>query len=65
MKKGNKISRRTFVNNTAAASIAMTMMPSMAMFGSIKPSNKALGLAEQYRSELLDLLQDMIRVQSI
>lgn len=65
MKKGKKISRRTFVNNTAAASIAMTMMPSMAMFGSTKPSNKALELAEQYRSELLDLLQDMIKVQSI
>ncbi len=65
MKDKHSISRRTFVNHTAAATVAMTMMPSVAMFGNSKPSNKALKLAEQYRGELLDLLQNMIKVQSI
>ncbi|PTM08120.1 MAG: hypothetical protein DA407_08870 [Bacteroidetes bacterium] len=65
MKKRNSISRRAFVNNTAAATVAMTILPSISMLGNTKPSNKALKLAEQYRGELLDLLQDMIKVQSI
>lgn len=65
MKKSKNISRRTFVNNTAAATVAITMMPSMSMFGNTEPSNKALKLAEKYRGELLDLLQNMIKIQSI
>ena len=65
MKDKQSISRRRFVNQAAVATAGMTMMPSMAMLGNTKPSNKALQIAEQYRAELLDLLQDMIKVQSI
>jgi acetylornithine deacetylase len=65
MKDKQNISRRTFVNNTTKAAVGMTMLPSMAMMASTKPSNEALQIAEEYRAELLDLLQDMIKVQSI
>ncbi|GAB5554950.1 MAG: hypothetical protein Sapg2KO_45410 [Saprospiraceae bacterium] len=59
------ISRRTFVNHSVKATAALTMLPSLTLFGNTKPSNKSLKLAEKHRVELLDLLQDMIKVQSI
>ncbi|MBT8307816.1 MAG: M20/M25/M40 family metallo-hydrolase [Maribacter sp.] len=65
MKAKIDIKRRLFVTNTAKATAAMAFMPSIATFGSTVLSNEALKLAEQYRDELLDLLQSMIRVQSI
>jgi len=65
MKRKHHISRRNFVNNTATATVAMTMLTPITMFGFTAPNNKALKLAEQYRGELLELLQNMIKVQSI
>jgi len=65
MKQKEGISRRKFVNKSASAVAGMTILPSLAMLGNSKPSNESLELAEKYRSELLELLQDMIKVQSI
>ena len=65
MKGKDNISRRKFVNTTAAAAVGMTLLPSMATGAQLKPSDKALKLAEKYRSELLDLLQKLIAVPSI
>jgi len=65
MKDRYHISRRTFVNHTATATAAMTIMPSVVMFGNTIPNTESLKLAEQYRGELLELLKSMIKVQSI
>ncbi|MGB5554858.1 MAG: M20/M25/M40 family metallo-hydrolase [Flavobacteriaceae bacterium] len=62
MKDLPKISRRKFVNTTATA---LAMVPILPMLGNVVPSKKALKLAEQYRGELLSLLQKLIKVQSI
>ncbi len=62
MKNKNPISRRKFVRTTAAAMISIPIVP---ILGNDGPSNKSLKLAEQYRSELLDLLQKLIAVPSI
>lgn len=65
MKNNRRISRRTFVNNATKATVGMTMLPSMAMTGNTELTNEALQLAEEYRAELVDLLKEMIKVQSI
>ncbi len=54
--------RRKFVKNSAAAAALMSAYP---MLGHTQPSNKAMKLAEKHADELLKLLQDLIRVQSI
>lgn len=43
----------------------MALAPLFPLIDTTTPSNKALKLAEKYREELLDLLQRLIRVQSI
>ncbi|WP_273566855.1 M20 family metallopeptidase [Maribacter halichondriae] len=62
LKDNNTNSRRTFVKTTATV---MTTIPFLPVLGNIAPSTKALKLAEKYRGELLDLLQKLIKVQSI
>lgn len=62
MKSNNKISRRKFVNTSAAA---MASLPVLPLLYKITPTNQSLKLAEKYRDELVDLLQKMIRVPSI
>ncbi len=61
MNNYKKLSRRTFVGTSAMAMVGASL-PS---FGQINPSNKALKLAQKHQGELLTLLQDMIRVQSL
>lgn len=62
MRKDNQIPRRKFVKTTAKA---MAILPLLPVLGRTNPSNKALKLAEKHRKELIDLLEKLIRVQSI
>jgi acetylornithine deacetylase/succinyl-diaminopimelate desuccinylase-like protein len=62
MRKDNQIPRRKFVKTTAKA---MAILPLLPVLGTTNPSNKALKLAEKYREELINLLEKLIRVQSI
>ncbi|MEQ9301031.1 MAG: M20/M25/M40 family metallo-hydrolase [Cyclobacteriaceae bacterium] len=62
MKSSRKNTRRKFVKTSAAA---MALMSAYPMLGQAQPSNKAMKLAEKYADELLQLVQDLIRVQSI
>lgn len=55
------ISRRKFVGGASALAM-MTALPGVSQ---IKPSNKAMRLAEDRRGDLLKLLNDMIRVRSL
>lgn len=43
----------------------MTAIPILPMLGNTKPSNKALKRAEKHKGELLDVLQNLIKVESI
>ncbi|WP_027076035.1 M20 family metallopeptidase [Maribacter antarcticus] len=58
----HQIPRRTFIKTTAKAMAAIPMLP---VLKTHKPSNKALKLAEKHRKELIDVLEKLIRVQSI
>lgn len=62
MRKDNQIPRRKFVKTTVKA---MAIVPLLPVLGKTNPSNKALELAEKHRKELIDLLEKLIRVQSI
>ena len=62
MRKDNGIPRRKFVTTTAKA---MAMIPLLPVLNKANPSNKALRLAEKHRKELVDVLEKLIRVQSI
>ncbi|MEQ9425949.1 MAG: M20/M25/M40 family metallo-hydrolase [Cyclobacteriaceae bacterium] len=62
MRISNKFDRRKFVKT---ATTAAAMLPIIPILGNTIPSKKALKLAEKHRGELLDLLQDLIKVQSI
>ncbi|APQ19040.1 M20 family metallopeptidase [Maribacter hydrothermalis] len=62
MRKENQIPRRNFVKTSAKA---MAILPFLPVLSSINPSNKALKQAEKHRKELIDLLENLIRVQSI
>ncbi len=63
MKSSRKSTRRKFVKNSAAAAALMSAYPMLGRH--TQPSNKAMKLAEKHADELLKLLQDLIRVQSI
>jgi len=60
MSNSKKFTRREFVGTSTMA--LMATMPGIAM---IMPSKDAMKLAEDHREELMDLLKDLIRVQSI
>jgi len=60
MSNSKKFTRREFVGTSTMA--LMATMPGIAM---IMPSKDAMKLAEDHREELIDLLKDLIRVQSI
>jgi len=60
MSNSKKFTRREFVGTSAIA--LMATMPGIAM---IMPSKNAMKLAEDHREELMVLLKDLIRVQSI
>lgn len=61
MKDDKGISRRKFISGVSSLAI-MAAVPG---FAQSTPSNKAMKLAEKQRDELLKLLQDMIRIQSL
>jgi acetylornithine deacetylase len=56
------ISRRKFVHKTASG---IALIPILPVVGNLTPAPDTLAIAERYREPLLDLLKQMIRVQSI
>lgn len=62
MSNENRIPRRTFIKTTAKAMVAI---PVLSVLNTHKPSNKALKLAQKHRKELIEVLEKLIRVQSI
>ncbi len=62
MRNENQLPRRKFVKTTAKA---LAAIPVLSVLNTTNPSNKALKLAQKHRKELVDVLEKLIRVQSI
>ncbi|TLP81450.1 M20 family metallopeptidase [Maribacter sp. ACAM166] len=62
MKNKNQLPRRKFVKTTATA---MAAIPVLSVLSTTNPTNKALTYAKKHRKELIDVLEKLIRVQSI
>ena len=62
MSNENQLPRRKFVKTSATAIAAI---PVLSVLNTTSPSNKALQLARKHRKELIDVLEKLIRVQSI
>lgn len=62
MSNDNQIPRRKFMKTTAKVMAAIPVLP---ILNTTNPSNKSLKLAQKHRAELIDVLEKLIRVQSI
>jgi len=62
MRTKNQIPRRAFVKTSAKA---MAALPLLSVLNTGKPSNKSFKLAQKHKKELVEILEKLIRVQSI